>query len=131
MTKINKNYVEKLFKYVEVNCMVCSPYNMKNKEESNELKRNLRPFLDTICALADESGITAGYREEKGSETDFHYFISYNENVLEIGMYFDYDTIYVRNVEKYNEEDVIDCNNIFKKKKRLVLDNKDTKKEDK
>ena len=46
-------------------------------------------------------------------------------------MYFDYDTIYVRNVEKYNEEDVIDCNNIFKKKKRLVLDNKDTKKEDK
>ena len=131
MTKINKNYVEKLFKYVEENESIHAPYDMKNKEDYDDMRKGLGPFLDTVCALADKSGIYPSYREENYSETDFHYFISYNENVLEIGMYFDYDTIYVRNVEKYNEEDVIDCNNIFKKKKRLVLDNKDIKKEDK
>ncbi len=134
MAKIDIDYVKKIFKYVEENESINAPYEIKHITEYDDVKKGLGPFLDTICYLADQSDIHEILGVGDYSEDNFHYFIGFEGKILEIGMHFDYDVVYVREATKYNEEDIVDCNNITKlnETKKLVLKpNNVTKKEDK
>ena len=146
MTKIDIDYVKELFEYVKKNESVHAPHKVKPSEPYDAVHRGLGKFLDTICVYADskEVDIPETIGTEQYTENRYYYNIRYGKTVLEIGAYYDYDAIYVKEAKDFDEEYVIDCEIMIKNmekttrkgKKRLVLDpakenNNSIQKEDK
>ena len=143
MVKIDIEYVKKLFDYVKKNESVNAPHTIKPSELYDEVHKGLGPFLDTICIYADSAEVdipeTIGY--ENYTCNRYYYNIKYKKTVLEIGTYYDYDSIYAKAAGEYDKEYVINCEDLFKKSKKdtksgakvLTLKSQDgnTKKEDK
>ena len=118
MTKINIDYAKKLFEYVEKNGTVHAPHTIKPSELYDEVHKGLGPFLDTVCVYADSLDIEETVVTEQYTENRYYYNIKCGRTVLEIGTYYDYDSIYVKEAGPYDEEFVINCEDMFKEKKK-------------
>ena len=120
MTKINIEYVKRLFEYIDKNESISAPHTIKSSQEYSDIHRGLGPFLDTVCDYADSENIDIPETvvSEKYTDNRYYYNIRYEKTVLEIGMYYDYDLIYVKNTLEYDEESVIDCIDMIKRNER-------------
>lgn len=131
MTKIDINYVKKLFECVEENEEISVPTDIDIKGY-DETRKNLNRFLNMIITYADKENIPESIGEENYSDDRFYYIISYNGNALEIGSYYDSNEVYANKIEECDSKNIIDCNKLFKvKTKKLLLDKSNTKKEEK
>ena len=112
MRKITRKYIEELF-----NCIEESGYINAFRKEKNihfELKENLGLFLDIVCACANKKDIPETHKTDKsGADNRFCYWIRFNGQIIEIGMFYD-DVVYAsRCIDEVEDEDVIDCNDIL------------------
>ena len=118
MTKINIDYAKKLFEYVEKNGPLHAPHKIKPSELYDEVHKGLGPFLDAVCVYANSLDIEESIITEHYIESRYYYNIKCGETVLEIGTYYDYDSIYVKEAGSYEEEYVIKCEDMFKEKEK-------------
>lgn len=135
MIKIDIDYVKKLFKYIDEHEVIYIPYYIDKNYVADEIKIESRKFLDKVGKYADANNIPEIVGSEKGCDNRYYYIVEYNNVALELGLLYDGDIVYVKQARDYDPEDVIRCNDIFKKKKtkKMVLESEEDKieKEDK
>ena len=114
MVKLDKDYVKKLFKWLEEHEEIDA---LLNEDENCEfdLKLGLGEFLDLVCTCADEKNIFAVHKSDGYScDNRFCYWVRYKDKIFEIGMYYD-DVVFANSYpEDVIQEDIIDCEDILK-----------------
>nr|MBP3258622.1 hypothetical protein [Bacilli bacterium] len=112
MGKIDLDYVEKLFNWMEEAEELTASY--KQEKCQFELQEKLGPFLDLVCDCADKKNISEVHKTDGyGLDDRFCYWIRFKNKVIEIGMYYD-DIVYVLDQpDNVYPEYVMDCEDII------------------
>lgn len=116
MKIIDRDYVKKLFKYIEKHEEMYVPYKKEDHYSEDKLSEKLPEFLDTVSVFADKHNVSeyTGTDPYTYQDNRFYYYLTYDCRLVEIGMYYSGNLCYIMNSFLKDDEEVIDCEDILK-----------------